>query len=103
MYSLKLTFKVHMDKLQTAVISEIPYKWREIATAFGFTYNKMEIIESNNSKDQTRMYETFSEWLRRSDGTGGKERTLQTVCDVLKDRDCVIETDKLKDILSKIS
>ena len=90
-----------MDKLQTAVISEVPYKWREIATAFGFTYSKMEIIESNNSNDQTRMFKMFSEWLRMSKGTGKKARTLQTVCDVLKDRDCVIEADKLINIISK--
>ena len=83
----------HMSVLQKYIIDEVPHKWKRIATALGFSFNKVEAIESDCSKDDECLLKVFGLWLRRSGGTG--ERTLQSLYRVLVDCECRPEADNL--------
>ena len=79
------------------------YKWKEIAIALGFTVNKYTTIEANNQTNEDRLLDVFTEWLKGSHGTGEKRRTLQTVRDILVNRDCRDEVEGLVKALSQSS
>ena len=84
----------HMSVLQKYIIDEVPHKWKRIATALGFSFNKVEAIESDCSKDDECLLTVFGVWLRRSAGGTG-ERTLQSLYRVLVDCECRPEADNL--------
>ena len=79
------------------------FKWKEIAIALGFTVNKYMTIEANKQTNEDRLLDVFTEWLKGAHGTGEKRRTLQTVRDILVDRDCRDEAEGLVKALSQSS
>ena len=79
------------------------YKWKEIAIALGFTVNKYMTIEANKQTNEDRLLDVFTEWLKWAHGTGEKRRTLETVRDILVDRDCRDEAEGLVKALSQSS
>ena len=84
-----------MSILQKYIIDEVPRRWKRIATALGFSFNKVEAIESDCSKDDDCLLTVFGLWLRGSGGTGETERTLQSLYHVLVDCDCRPEAENL--------
>ena len=102
-FSLQLTAEQHLDTLQRCAIDEVSYKWKEIAIALGFAVNKYMTIEANKKTNEDRLLDVFTEWLKGSQGTGEKRRTLQTVRDILVDRNCRHEAEGLVKALSQSS
>ena len=95
-YSVCLNDRDHiMDTLKKYVIDEVPHKWKKIATALGFTYNKVSAIESDTQGDHDRLWKVFGSWLRREERTGKKDRTLESLYSILSDNDCRPEAESL--------
>ena len=95
-YSVCLNDKDHiMGTLKKYVIDEVPHMWKHIATALGFTYNKVSAIESDTQGDHDRLWKVFGLWLRREGGTGDEDRTLESLCSILSDSDCRPEAESL--------
>ena len=84
-----------MGTLKKYVIDEVPHKWKHIATALRFTYNKMSAIESDTQGDHDCLWKVFGSWLRREGGTGDEDRTLESLCSILSDSDCRPEAESL--------
>ena len=84
-----------MGTLKKYVIDEVPHKWKHIATALRFTYNKVSAIESDTQGDHDCLWKVFGSWLRREGGTGDEDRTLESLCSILSDSDCRPEAESL--------
>ena len=85
-----------MGLLQTGIVDEVPGKWKEMATALGFTINAMQNIEDDYDKNSKRCIQVFERWLKHKKETGERDRTFGVLFDMLYDRDCKIEADELK-------
>ena len=96
LYSVCLNDRDHiMGTLKKYVIDKVPHKWKHIATALGFTYNKVSAIESDTQGDLDCLLKVFGLWLRREGGTGDEDRTLESLCSILSDNDCRPEAESL--------
>ena len=84
-----------MAVLKRYIVDKVPHKWKDIATELGFHYIKVEAIEADSATNRGRLLTVFGLWLREADGTGEKERTLQTVYEALDNCDCKPESKKL--------
>ena len=84
-----------LDILQKHIVDEVSFKWKEIATALGCYPNKIETVNANHVKTGDSMLKILTDWLRESKGTGDKPRTLKTLYDVLIDRDCREEAERM--------
>ena len=78
----------HLSVLQTVVVDRISHKWRGIAIFLKFSISKMDYIEHDTGREKRDIcLKMFSEWLKNAKETGSLPRTLQSVCEALKDRD----------------
>ena len=84
-----------MTVLKEYIVDRVPHKWKDIATELGFHYIKVDAIEADSARNSDRLLTVFGLWLRKANGTGKRERTLQTVYEALLNCDCKPESEDL--------
>ena len=84
-----------MAVLKRYIVDKVPHKWKDIATELEFDYIKVEAIEADSATNSDRLLTVFGLWLRKANGTGKRERTLQTLCEALDNCDCKPESEVL--------
>ena len=70
-----------MELLSTLVVPKVSPKWKEVGLYMGLTPNRLQMIEQQHrmmtAKDQCTVM--FKKWLYGAPGTGGKNRSWESV------------------------
>ena len=73
-----------MINVQKLVVNGVAPKWKEFAILLGFDQHLIDIIDCDTRSCQEGCREMFRKWLRVAGGTGSKERTWETIVNVVE-------------------
>ena len=94
---IPLSMKQHFHILYRILYNSAAPKWKDIGIFLGLDEAKLDVIEVDESRVQSRLEKMLSLWLKQNDSPPTKFKIIE----VLKDLDLNAEAEKLEKELTQ--